>query len=86
MIKKLVLVSALSFTGIFGVSGIDKADAAGIEDFEDCKFINYTVESGDTLSEIAELFNTSVGDIMYVNGIRDADDIKGGQKLSIPIC
>jgi len=43
----------------------------------------YTVKSGDTLSQIAEKFHTSVSKIKKANGLR-SDMIRAGQVLKIP--
>ena len=43
----------------------------------------YTVKSGDTLSQIAEKYHTSVSKIKKVNGLR-SDMIRAGQTLKIP--
>lgn len=43
----------------------------------------YTVKSGDTLSQIAEKYHTSVTKIKKVNGLR-SDMIRAGQVLKIP--
>ena len=43
----------------------------------------YTVKKGDTLSEIAEEFDTTVNEIAKDNGIKDPDKIREGQKLKI---
>jgi LysM repeat protein len=44
----------------------------------------YTIKSGDTLSEVAKRFGTSVNTIMEMNtGISNSNDIKAGQKISI---
>lgn len=44
----------------------------------------YTVESGDTLSDIARRFNTSVEAIVEVNDLDDPDVLSIGDKLIIP--
>ena len=44
----------------------------------------YTVKKGDTLSEIAEKFGTTVKEIAKLNGIKDPDYITIGQKLKLP--
>lgn len=41
----------------------------------------YIVKKGDTLSEIAQKFNTTVGHLVNVNGIKDKDLIYPGQKI-----
>lgn len=43
----------------------------------------YTVQSGDTLSLIAQAFNTSVGKIKEMNGLK-SDNLRVGQKLNLP--
>ncbi len=44
-----------------------------------------TIKSGDTLSQIAIKNGISVKELMDANGIKNADDIKSGQKITIPI-
>jgi S1-C subfamily serine protease len=46
----------------------------------------YTVRSGDTLSEIASRFETTVAQLAQANGIRDLNLIYAGQRLVIPGC
>lgn len=45
--------------------------------------IEYTVAAGDTLSIIAQAFNTTVRKIKDMNGMKN-DSIRIGQKLNIP--
>ncbi|SJZ74951.1 LysM peptidoglycan-binding domain-containing protein [Selenihalanaerobacter shriftii] len=49
----------------------------------DC-FFEYTVESGDTLFEIAQRFNTTVNDLVFFNSIRNPDLIFPGRILIVP--
>lgn len=44
---------------------------------------HYVVKSGDTLSEIAQWYGTSVHHLMYVNGLHNPNHIYIGQKLRI---
>ena len=44
----------------------------------------YTVEFGDTLSEIARKFDVSVADIVALNNLTNADILSEGQQLLIP--
>ncbi len=44
----------------------------------------YTVEPGDTLSEIARKFDVSVTDLMAINKLTNADILSEGQQLLIP--
>lgn len=46
--------------------------------------ISYTVKSGDTLSEIAQRYGTTVNEIASLNGISNPDIIYVGQYLIIP--
>ena len=43
----------------------------------------YTVQSGDTLSLIAQAFGTSVGKIKEMNNLK-GDNLRVGQKLNLP--
>ena len=45
--------------------------------------IEYIVESGDTLSLIAEAYGTSVSKIKEMNGLKN-DNLRIGQKLKVP--
>jgi LysM repeat protein len=46
--------------------------------------VTYTVKSGDTLAGIAARFKTTVAKLMTANGIKNANSIQVGQKLTIP--
>jgi LysM repeat protein/RNA polymerase subunit RPABC4/transcription elongation factor Spt4 len=46
--------------------------------------LTYTVQSGDTLSDIADRFHVSIADIMRANNLGDRDFIREGQILIIP--
>jgi LysM repeat protein len=45
---------------------------------------SYTVKSGDTLTSIARMFNTTVEELVRLNKITNANLIKIGQKLTVP--
>lgn len=45
--------------------------------------IEYTVQSGDTLSLIAQAFNTTVAKIKEMNNLK-GDNLRVGQKLNLP--
>jgi membrane-bound lytic murein transglycosylase D len=48
------------------------------------EFITYTVRQGDTLWDIAKLFeNVTTDQILSLNNISDASKLKAGQKLKI---
>lgn len=44
----------------------------------------YTVQPGDTLSAIAERFNTTVDELVAANGLTDPNALQTGQTLLIP--
>lgn len=44
----------------------------------------YTVQPGDTLSAIAERFNTTVEELVAANGLTDPNALQTGQTLLIP--
>ena len=45
---------------------------------------NYTVKSGETLSEIAERYGTSVERLMQLNGLRPPQDLWAGSRIQVP--
>jgi len=47
--------------------------------------IPYTVRAGDTLAGIASKFNSTVDDIVKANNLTDANSIKVGQILQVPV-
>ena len=49
------------------------------------EIITYTVKSGDTLSEIARKYDTTVNEIAGLNGIRNRDLIYVGERLKIDV-
>lgn len=44
----------------------------------------YTIQSGDSLSKIAEKFKVDQAALMMLNGITDPDHIEAGQVLKLP--
>jgi lysozyme len=44
----------------------------------------YVVQSGDTLSKIANRFGVDQAELMALNGITDPDHIEKGEELQIP--
>ena len=45
---------------------------------------NYTVKAGETLSEIADRYGTSVNRLVRLNGLRDANDLWAGSRIQVP--
>lgn len=63
---------------------------AGLNHLDGCspvppKYQFYTIRSGDTLSEIAERFGTTVSVLQRLNGITNPDVIYAGDTLRIPL-
>ena len=56
-----------------------------IPNIDDVKFVEYTVEDGDTLSYIALYFDVDIDTIMRDNNIDNADDITVGSVLKIRV-
>jgi LysM repeat protein len=46
---------------------------------------NYTVKPGETLSEIAERYGTSVQRLMELNNLRGPQDLWAGSRIQVPI-
>ena len=63
---------------------IDQIENTGEKEQEDYSVIMYIVKKGDTLWEIAKKYNTTIDEIVRVNGIEDPDVINVGQKIFIP--
>lgn len=45
----------------------------------------YVVQPGDTLSRIADRFNTTVDDLIALNGLTDPERLFVGQMIDIPV-
>ena len=55
-----------------------------LSDSEKKKVTFYTVKKGETLSQIASKFGTTVNQIKKLNGLKNPHHIKKGQRLKIP--
>jgi LysM repeat protein len=44
----------------------------------------YTIQAGDTLSELADRFDTTVDELVAANGLTDPNNLQPGQTLLIP--
>lgn len=72
----------LSASGLGGIGGPEGNAGAGNQDLP-VQLVSYTVESGDTLSSIAQEFNTSSDSIAYINSLSSPDRINVGFKLTV---
>ncbi len=67
----------LSYSGPSGTT----ADVAGLEQSD--RISVYVVRKGDTLSEIAEMFDVSVNTIVWANNLKSVRDMRPGDMLAI---
>ena len=49
------------------------------------EYITHTVKRGDTLSEIAQQYGTTISELVKLNSLKNKDLIYAGQKLRIPV-
>lgn len=47
--------------------------------------MRYTIRYGDTLSDLATRYNTSVNSIVTLNAIADPDKIRAGDIIELPV-
>ena len=62
---------------------LSNSDSSGSRVSAAARRVTYTVRAGDTLTQIARLFQVSVKEIMAWNGIGSRSGIAPGQKLTI---
>lgn len=62
---------------------VGKGDLTPIYPGQELNHLEYTVKKGDTLSEIAEKYGTTVSELARINGLSNPDIIYPGQELSI---
>ena len=67
------------------IRGTSEDKPAAEKPQEPSGYVTYTVRAGDTLSEIAEEYGTTVSALGSINGIKDVDLIIVGQVLKIPV-
>lgn len=66
------------------VLGADNGDPTDIVETDSCVEQTYEVQSGDTLSQIAERFGVTVVAIAGASRLDDPDFLEVGQELTIP--
>lgn len=86
---ELIFYVDKSFTTIVNDKGLDfqdmPAEEITIPDNETpTEYIIYKIKKGDTLSEIAEYYGTTVAILASINNIKDVDKIYAGDTLKIP--
>jgi len=74
--------SLLAFNSL--ENNFDGFDSISKEGNDRAEIAEYTVKSGDTLSEIADMFNVTDNSIIWANNIRNVNSIKEGLTLKIP--
>lgn len=73
------LLAVLSLVALLSVAALPALAQDSVSDDS----VTYQVRAGDTLSQIASLFNTSFGTLARINGIGNADLIFAGETLQI---
>lgn len=86
---RLLLAAALAFGSLAGACGDGEpaatpAPTPEITPSPEPTPRTYVVEPGDTLTQIAERFGTTVDALVEANGIEDPDLIQPGRELRIP--
>ena len=86
---ELIFYVDKSFTTIINAKGLNFQDMPTEEVTTPTpetpkKYITYKIKKGDTLSEIAKKYGTTVGALASINNIKDVDKIYAGNKLKIP--
>ena len=86
---ELIFYVDKSFTTIVNDKGLNFQDMPNhevtIPDNETpTEYITYKIKKGDTLSEIAQEYGTTVSTLARINNIKDVDKIYAGNTLKIP--
>lgn len=55
-----------------------------VQDLNSTDYLYYVAEDGDTLLDLSKAFGVSLGQLLEVNGLNDADVIRAGQILLFP--
>jgi N-acetylmuramoyl-L-alanine amidase len=70
--------------GIVKAFGLKKSGSSTSKPNNNTSSGTYTVKKGDTLSEIAQKYGTTVSKLVSLNHIKDPDKIYVGQKIKLP--
>lgn len=87
---ELIFYVDKSFTTIVSDKGLNFQDMPNEEvpdpsDETRAEYITYKIKKGDTLSEIAKKYGTTVSILASINNIKDVNKIYAGDTLKIPI-
>lgn len=82
-VQYLVRINGISNPNLIYPGEVLKIESSGIAKQQSSENTTYTVKAGDTLSEIAEKFGTTVSKLVGLNDISNPDLIYPGQKLII---
>ena len=74
-----------SIAGTSRASGSDRSVASAAARTSSARTVRHTVRRGDTLSQIARVYQVSVTQIVAWNGIATSTTLRPGQKLSITL-
>ena len=81
---ELIFYVDKSFTTIVSDKGLNFQDMPTEEVPTGTEYITYKIKKGDTLSEIAKKYGTSVSVLASINNIKDVNKIYVGNTLKIP--
>ena len=82
-VQYLVRINGISNPNLIYPGEVLKIESSGIAKQQSSENTTYTVKAGDTLSEIAEKFGTTVSTLVGLNDISNPNLIYPGQKLII---
>lgn len=79
-------ISYVNYPSIIRSSRLNGFASSPVEDkTSEESFLYYTIKRGDTLSEIASKYRTTIARLKELNSIKDVNKIYTGQQLKIPI-
>lgn len=74
----------MSLNGIADKREIEAGQTILVPRINDAKYAAHSVQSGDTLYDIARLYNTTVAQLRGLNGIEGGNDLAVGRSLIVP--
>ena len=82
-VNMIARYNGIADTGLPEVDRVLRIPVTVVPDMK--PYYEYTIKDGDTLFKLAEKFNTTVDDLVKLNGIEDPDEIWAGNILKIPV-